>query len=63
MWAWETAPASAAGGLLDDETYDWHAVVAATLETGGWPVVADEAAIAEAYALGRDATGTAHIEA
>ena len=35
MWPWETEPASVAHGILDDETYDWLAVVRAMLVTGG----------------------------
>ncbi len=27
MWPWETEPHSVAHGILDDETYDWLAVV------------------------------------
>jgi threonine synthase len=57
MWPWESEPRSLATGILDDETYDWLAVVDAMLATGGWPVVVDEAAIAEAHRLGRAATG------
>jgi threonine synthase len=56
MWPWETEPRSAATGILDDETYDWLAVVRGMLATGGRPVVADETAIEEANRLGREAT-------
>ena len=67
MWPWETEPKSAASGILDDETYDWLAVVRGMLLTGGWPVVAPEANILEAYCEGRgagidaSATGTAGL--
>ena len=57
MWPWEVEPKSVATGILDDETYDWLAVVEAMLVTGGWPVVVDEATVARAHALGREATG------
>jgi threonine synthase len=57
MWPWEEAPHSVAHGILDDETYDWLAVVRAILETGGSAVVVDEAALREANRLGFDATG------
>jgi threonine synthase len=57
MWPWETEPRSIAHGILDDETYDWLAVVRATIESGGFPVVVSEARLAEANALARDATG------
>jgi threonine synthase len=48
MWAWESEPHSVAGGILDDETYDWLAVVRAMLATGGRAIVADEATLREA---------------
>ena len=51
MWAWESKPSSVAHGILDDETYDWLAVVRAMLETGGWPVVVDEATLRAANDL------------
>ena len=28
MWPWEEEPKSIATGIIDDETYDWAAVVA-----------------------------------
>ncbi len=57
MWPWETEPRSIAGGILDDETYDWLEVTRAMLASGGRPLVVDEAALAEAEAVGHDATG------
>jgi threonine synthase len=54
MWPWESAPHSIAHGILDDETYDWFALVEGMLRTGGWPVTADEATLAEARTLARD---------
>ena len=57
MWPWETAPHSVAHGILDDETYDWFAVVSGMLHTGGRPVVVDEACLEEANSMARDATG------
>jgi threonine synthase len=57
MWPWETEPASVAHGILDDETYDWLAVVRAMLVTGGRTVVVDEPALREANALACEATG------
>jgi threonine dehydratase len=57
MWPWETEPRSLATGILDDETYDWLAIVAAMLATGGYPLVVDEATIADAHGLGRATTG------
>ncbi len=57
MWPWEVEPHSIAGGILDDETYDWMAVVRGTLASGGWPLVVNEATLAAANELGRSATG------
>ncbi len=48
MWPWEEEPKSIATGILDDETYDWRAVVHGMLATGGRPVVVDEDLLAEA---------------
>jgi threonine synthase len=56
MWPWDTEPRSAATGILDDETYDWLAVVRGMLQTGGWPVIASEANVLEAYREGRGAS-------
>jgi threonine synthase len=68
MWPWATEPRSIARGILDDETYDWHAVVRAMLETGGRPLVVDEARLREANDLAHalttidaDETGTAGL--
>jgi len=57
MWPWEEEPHSIAGGILDDETYDWLAVVEAMLATGGRPVVALESTLEQAHALARRRTG------
>jgi threonine synthase len=68
MWPWETEPVSLAHGILDDETYDWLAIVRAMLLTGGRSVVVDEATIEAANRLARpelgidaDHTGTAGL--
>ena len=37
MWPWEAEPQSIAHGILDDETYDWLAVVRGMLASGGRP--------------------------
>ena len=55
MWPWETEPKSIATGILDDETYDWLAVVGGMLKSGGQPVVVSEERLAEAHQLGNDA--------
>ncbi len=56
MWPWETTPHSIANGILDDETYDWLAVVAGMLRTGGRPIVVSEAALIDANNRAREAT-------
>jgi threonine synthase len=68
MWPWETEPHSAALGILDDETYDWWEIVAATDASGGRPLVATEDDVTEALRLARsctaipvDATGSAGL--
>jgi threonine synthase len=57
MWPWEEEPRSVAHGILDDETYDWLAIVAGMVRTRGYPVVVDEDTLEEANALAREATG------
>lgn len=64
MWVWEEVPESVAGGILDDETYDWFALVGAMICTGGWPVVVDDATLIEANEISNsaaDETGTAGL--
>jgi threonine dehydratase len=56
MWPWEEVPRSIAHGILDDETYDWLAVVEGMLATGGHPVVVDEEMLTRANDLARRAT-------
>jgi len=62
MWPWETEPRSIATGILDDETYDWLAVVEAMLATGGWPIVVDEPTLLTANALATETTAIAADE-
>jgi threonine synthase len=68
MWAWKTPPISLASGILDDETYDWWAVVEGMRASGGRPVTVDEGAVARARDLAlrhtdiqASATGTAGL--
>ncbi len=67
MWPWETEPTSLASSILDDEAYDWLAIMRGMLTTAGWPIVASEANVLEAYRDGRgagieaSATGTAGL--
>jgi threonine synthase len=56
MWPWETEPRSVAHGILDDETYDWLAVVRAVLETRGGTANVDEATLEAANRLARETT-------
>jgi threonine synthase len=57
MWPWEEEPHSIADGILDDETYDWLAILEGLLATGGWPLAAAEETLVEANDLARAATG------
>ncbi len=59
MWPWEQEPHSIAHGILDDETYDWLAVVDAMLTTGGTALVVGESTLERANTLAREATGIA----
>jgi threonine synthase len=64
MWPWETEPVSVAGGILDDETYDWVAVIRGMLASGGWPVTVSEEQLIEANRIagpGVSATGSAGL--
>ncbi len=68
MWPWQPAPTSVASGILDDETYDWAALVGATLGTGGWPIVVPDATIVAAtedvvaeLGIAASATGAAGV--
>ncbi len=57
MWPWEQEPSSVASGILDDETYDWAAVVRGMVESGGDPLVVPEETLVEANRLARELTG------
>jgi len=57
MWPWEEEPHSVAHGILDDETYDWLAVVEGMLHSGGSPVVVSEDLLVHANELAASATG------
>ena len=56
MRPWWPVRLSVASGILDDETYDWLAVMRGMLATGGQPVLVDEAALSEANQVARDTT-------
>ena len=51
MWPWEKEPKSVASGILDDETYDWFAIVRGILETGGEAVAVSEARLETAHEI------------
>jgi threonine synthase len=55
MWPWEEEPRSIASGILDDETYDWRAVVEGMLASGGRPIVVEEDRLVRAHELGHEA--------
>ena len=57
MRPWETPPHSVASGILDDETYDWRAVLTGMLASGGWPLVVDDELLLRARDLARERTG------
>jgi threonine synthase len=57
MQAWAQQPRSVATGILDDETYDWRAVVEGMLLTGGRPLVVSEDSLVEANRLAVTRTG------
>ena len=56
MKPWPEEPKSIAHGILDDETYDWLALVRAMLETRGDALVVPDSRIEDAYFVGRKAT-------
>ena len=51
MQPWPQEPVSVATGILDDETYDWRAVVEGMLTTGGRPLVVSEDSLTQANRL------------
>jgi threonine synthase len=57
MQPWPQEPASVATGILDDETYDWRAVVEGMLATGGRPLVVSEDSLTQAHRLAVARTG------
>jgi len=57
MKPWPHEPKSIAHGILDDETYDWLALVRAMLETRGDALVVPDNRIEDAHFVGSKATG------
>lgn len=56
MVPWPSTPESFADGILDDETYDWVSVCRAMRASGGFPIVATEQQVHDAYALAHETT-------
>jgi threonine synthase len=63
MWPWEEEPASAASGILDDETYDWLAIAEALRATNGEVVVVNEDTLAGAHQRAASAFPVSHTGA
>ena len=64
MWPWEGPGRSIATGILDDETYDWAAVVRGMQRSGGFPIVVSEDELRDAKRIAGDhvsATGAAGL--
>jgi threonine synthase len=64
MWPWETPPRSIATGILDDETYDWAAVLRGVISTGGSVITVREDELREAQRVAGErvsATGAAGL--
>ncbi len=57
MEPWPTPPRSVATGILDDETYDWAAVIRGMMHSGGFPIVVTENELLEANRLATESTG------
>jgi len=59
MWPWQPVRPSVAAGILDDETYDWHAALRGVAATHGSTVLVDEATLVQAQRLAQQHTGIA----
>lgn len=57
MWPWETEPKSIASGILDDETYDWFAIVEGLEATDGSALCVSEERLRRAQELALEKTG------
>jgi threonine synthase len=57
MRAWPEEPRSIASGILDDETYDWLAIVEACHASGGEVVTVSDEVIADSRELAQRETG------
>ena len=59
MKPWPATPHSVAHGILDDETYDWLALVEAMAATDGDARIVGEPSLIEARRIGREVAGIA----
>ena len=57
MWPWEPPGTSVATGILDDEAYDWAAVLDALERTGGTAITVTEDELRDANERARAVTG------
>ncbi|HMK10038.1 MAG TPA: pyridoxal-phosphate dependent enzyme [Acidimicrobiales bacterium] len=57
MWPWEPPGTSVATGILDDEAYDWAAVLDGLEGTGGTAVTVTEDDLLRAHTRAHDVTG------
>ena len=60
MWPWEEIEPSIASAMVDDETYDWHAVIDGMIRSKGEPVAVSEGALRRARDL---VTSTLEVDA
>ncbi len=51
MWPWDEIEPSIASAIVDDETYDWHAVIDGMIRSKGDPVAVSEGALRRAREL------------
>ncbi len=64
MWAWDSPGETVASAIVDDETYDWFALVGVMLCTGGFTIIVNDAQLREANAISAssaDESGSAGI--
>jgi len=59
MWPWESEPTSVAGGILDDETYDWLSIVTGLVASHGDAIAVSEDRLRQAQHIAQGKTGIA----
>lgn len=57
MWPWEEVEPSIASAILDDETYDWRAVIDGMIRTKGEPIAVSEGSLRRARDLVKSSLG------